>query len=64
MTDIYTSTGKEILRNGRHFGDIIDDESAEMIVRAMNMRRHECGPESGSNEWLMQSPQFHPGDIA
>lgn len=36
MTDIYTSTGKEILRNGRHFGDIIDEESAEMIVRALN----------------------------
>lgn len=22
------------------------------------------GPEAGSNEWLAQSPQFHPGDIA
>ena len=22
------------------------------------------GPEPGSNEWLAQSPQFHPGDIA
>ena len=22
------------------------------------------GPVPGSNEWLAQSPQFHPGDIA
>jgi hypothetical protein len=21
-------------------------------------------PEAGSNEWLMRSPQFHPGDLA
>ncbi len=21
-------------------------------------------PEPGSNEWLMRSPQFHPGDLA
>ena len=30
--------------------------------RVITLRADE--PKPGSNEWLMQSPNFHPGDIA
>lgn len=36
MTDVYTSNAKEVLRNGIHFADVLDDAGAEAIVRALN----------------------------
>lgn len=38
MTDTFTVTGKEVLRNGIHFADVIDDEGAQEIIRAISAR--------------------------
>jgi hypothetical protein len=36
MTDIYTANSKEVLRNGVHFADAVDDDAAQVIVSAMS----------------------------
>jgi hypothetical protein len=32
----YTRNAKQVLRNGRHFADCIDDEAAQLIIDALN----------------------------
>lgn len=36
MTDLYSTNGKEILRNGVHFGDADSEDAARQIVAALN----------------------------
>lgn len=36
MTDLYTTNGKEILRNCVHFGDADSEDAARQIVAALN----------------------------
>ena len=33
----FTSHGKEILMDGRHFGDAINDEAAQLICQALRL---------------------------
>jgi hypothetical protein len=32
----YRAAGKEVLRNGEHYGDMIDENAANCVVAAMN----------------------------
>lgn len=41
MTDLYTSTGKQVLRDGQHFADAASPEVAEIVVRALNHKHPE-----------------------
>lgn len=51
-----------------------DERRSQLLAWALNnrleilerLREPEVKPEfaPGSNEWLMQSPNFHPGDLA
>ena len=36
----------------------------EALVEDKIIALRENSPKPGSNEWLMQSPNFHPGDLA
>jgi len=36
---IYTANAKQVLRNGKHFADCIDDGAAQLITEALNERR-------------------------
>lgn len=39
MTQRYTANAKQVLRNGKHFADCIDDGAAQLITEALNERR-------------------------
>lgn len=36
MPDIYTRNGKQILRNGEHFGDAVSEQSAEALLATLS----------------------------
>ena len=33
---VYTAMGKEVLRNGKHFADVITSEDAQLVAKLLN----------------------------
>lgn len=61
MTDgAYTSLGKEVLRNGKHFADVIDVDSAALTADALNYRDAMID----NNDDDDQTPDFFDGPSA